>query len=96
VAYQVRLTGDAEDDLRDIYDYIAAQGSPIAARSFVNRILGYLSGFDTFPKRGTLRDDIRPGVHVIGFERRVSIAFVVEAEDVVILRILYAGRRLEV
>lgn len=45
-----------------------------------------------FPERGTIRSDIRPGMRVIGFERRVSVAFVIEGNDVVILRILYAGR----
>lgn len=96
MTYEIRLAGDAENDLRGIYAYIAEQGSPVAARSYVNRILGFLSSFDTFPKRGALRDDIRPGLRVVGFERRVSIAFVVEAGNVVILRVLYAGRRLEV
>lgn len=96
MTHQVRLTRAAEDDLRDIYSYIAAFGAPETARAYVNRILGYLSGFDIFPERGMRRDDIRPGLRVIGFERRVSIAFVVEAEDVVILRVFYAGRHVEI
>jgi toxin ParE1/3/4 len=37
----------------------------------------------------------RPGLRTVGFERRATIAFTVKGEDVVILRILYAGRSLD-
>ncbi len=43
-------------------------------------------------ERGTLRDDIRPGLRTVGFERRMTIAFHVESKRVVIDRVLYAGR----
>ena len=45
-----------------------------------------------FPERGTRRDHIGPGLRVIGFGRRVAIAFHVGAERATIDRILY-GRR---
>lgn len=95
MAYRIRFTPAAEADLRNIHRYIAEQASPSVARGYVNRILGFLSGFDLFPERGALRADIRPGLRIVGFERRVSIAFVVEAGDVVILRFLYAGQSFE-
>lgn len=44
------------------------------------------------PERGTLRNDLRPGVRTIRFEQRVTIAFQVEANRVTILRVLYGGR----
>ena len=44
------------------------------------------------PERGTRRDHIGPGLRVIGFGRRVAIAFHVGAERATIDRILY-GRR---
>src|ERR1051326_6309833 len=43
-------------------------------------------------ERGTRRDDLRPGLRVAGFERRITIAFHVDAETLVIDRILYGGR----
>lgn len=43
-------------------------------------------------ERGSLRDDIRPNLRVIGFERRISVAFVVEGDRVVVLRLFYGGR----
>jgi toxin ParE1/3/4 len=47
-----------------------------------------------FPERGTRRDDLRPDLRVTGVERRVTIAFHVTAEAVIIDRILYGGRDL--
>jgi toxin ParE1/3/4 len=43
-------------------------------------------------ERGHRRDDIRPRLRVVGFERRVTIAFTVSAEAVTILRVFYDGR----
>jgi toxin ParE1/3/4 len=42
-------------------------------------------------ERGTPRDDVRPNLRIIGFERRITVAFVVEPESVVILRLFYGG-----
>lgn len=94
VAYHIRLTDEAEADLRGIYAFISANASPKTARDYINRILGFLAGFDLFPERGTIHNDIRDGLRIVGFERRVSVAFVVEADEVIILRLLYAGRQL--
>lgn len=47
---------------------------------------------DTFPKRGTVRDDVLPGLRVIGYRRQASIAFVVTGTDVIILRVLRRGQ----
>ncbi|MBB5551179.1 plasmid stabilization system protein ParE [Rhizobium lentis] len=47
------------------------------------------------PERGSLRDHVRPGLRIVGFERRVSVAFVVEPTEVIIIRILYAGQRFD-
>ena len=47
-----------------------------------------------FPERGAQRDDLRPGLRVIGFERRVTIAFHITSETVVIDRVFYGGRDL--
>jgi toxin ParE1/3/4 len=39
-----------------------------------------------------MRDDIRPGLRIVGFERRVTIAFSVDDGRVTILRVFYGGR----
>ena len=43
-------------------------------------------------ERGHRRDDIRPGLRILGFERRLTLAFVVTDDQVTILRIFGAGR----
>jgi toxin ParE1/3/4 len=47
------------------------------------------------PLRGRRRDDILPGLRVIGFERRVNIAFVVTTDALLIEGIFYGGRNYE-
>jgi plasmid stabilization system protein ParE len=49
----------------------------------------------TFPERGTRRDDLLPGLRTIGFERRVTIAFVVTPDTVLIEGIYYGGQDFE-
>lgn len=94
MAYRIRLLPEAEADLAAIYDYIRDHASQGIAQGYVLRIMAYLAGFDTFPARGTRRDDIRPGLRIVGFERRVTIAFLVEGDEVVVSNILYGGREL--
>jgi len=45
--------------------------------------------------RGAQRDDVRPGVRVFGFRKRVSIVFDVEGLTVTILGIFYGGQDFE-
>ena len=48
-------------------------------------------GFDLAGERGHLREDIRPDLRIVGFEKRVTIAFTIIDNRVVILRIFYGG-----
>lgn len=94
--YQVRLTEEAELDLLHIYRFVREKSAaPAVARNYVARIHNFLQGFETLPERGSIRDHIRPGLRIVGFERRVSVAFIVEPTEVIILRILYAGQQFE-
>ncbi len=88
----VEVSADAKADLIALYDWIADAASPATALAYVERIEDYCQDFDFASERGSLRDDIRPGLRVVGFERRVTIAFTVEDERVIILRIFYGGR----
>lgn len=40
-----------------------------------------------------MRDDLGPGLRVVGFERRVTIVFKIIGDEVTVTRILYAGRQ---
>ena len=52
----------------------------------------YCNGFEFAGERGQRRDDLRPGLRVVGFERRIAIAFVVSDSEVTILRLYYGGQ----
>jgi toxin ParE1/3/4 len=95
VAVEVRFSPEATADLISLYDYIADNSSEERALTFVQRVRLHCLSFAQFPHRGARRDDLRPGLRVTGFERRITIAFHVMPELIVIDRILYAGRDLQ-
>jgi len=94
VTHDVVFAPEAQLDLLDLYDTIAKGGGSERALAYVERIQAACLRLAAFPERGTRRDDIRPGLRVVGFERRVAIAFHVGAATVTIDRILYGGRDL--
>jgi plasmid stabilization system protein ParE len=89
---RVEYLDDARDDLRAIYDWLSNEADPETALAYVQRIDEFCRGLGRAPARGSRRDNIRPGLCVVGFERRVTVAFVVEAEQVDILRLFYGGQ----
>ncbi len=94
-SYKVVLSPLAEADLEAIVDWIADQSSIKTARGFVGRIERRLSSLRRFPARGTVRHDLAPGLRLIGLEKRVTIAFRVHEQTVIVERVLYGGRDLE-
>ncbi len=91
--YAVRLSPEAQTDIVRIHARIVEKsGSPVTADRYIDRISGFLSSLNVFPERGTVRDEMRSGLRIIGFERSASVAFVVEDDDVVVLRILAKGQ----
>jgi toxin ParE1/3/4 len=74
VALKVVFRPEAEADLVGLYEYIAERSGYRIAGGYIDRIEEACMALATFPKRGTRRDDILPGLRTIGFERRVTIA----------------------
>jgi toxin ParE1/3/4 len=93
--YEVSFRPLAEADLVRLYDYIAEASGPAVAGAYVNRIEAACLALESFPERGTRRDDIRPGLRLMGFERRATIMFQVTEHEVVIVRIFYGGQDYE-
>lgn len=89
---RVVFSPEAEADLEAIYDFIVDPAAPSVAISFVERLETYCVGMALASERGHRRDDVRPGLRIVGFERRTTIAFTGSAGAVTILRIFYAGR----
>ena len=92
---RVVFAESARADLDDIFAWIADHAGLEVALAYTSRIEHFCRKMTPFPQRGTARNDLRPGLRTVGFERRVTIAFTVKGEDVIILRILYAGRSLD-
>ena len=88
----VVVTRAARSDLAAVYDPIAAEVSQPVARAYTQRVEAWLATFDIGAERGTLRDDLQPGLCTIGFERRVTAASTVEDQRVVIPRLFYGGQ----
>lgn len=67
----------------------------MTAAPYIEQLQNHIRRLDIASERGTRRDDIRPGLRVIGFERRVMIIFSVGDTQVVVLRLAYAGQNWE-
>jgi len=92
---RVVFAQSARADLDDIFAWIADHAGLDIALAYTSRIEHFCRKMTPFPQRGTARNDLRQGLRTVGFERRATIAFTVKGEDIIILRILYAGRSLD-
>lgn len=95
MTFKVTFRPQAEADLFGLYRYIADEAGHAIAGGYIDRIEAACLALETFPQRGTRRDDIRPGIRTTGFERRATIVFRVIAREVIIVRIFYGGRDYE-
>lgn len=91
--YAVRLSPEAQTDLVLMHGRIVERSnSTVTADRYIDRISGFISSLNVFPERGTVRTETREGLRIIGFERSASVAFIVEEDDVIVLRILAKGQ----
>jgi toxin ParE1/3/4 len=95
MACRIVFTPEARDELNRLYAYIAMAADTDIASRFVDGIIDHIATLKEFPKRGTPRDDLRPGLCTLAWRRRVTIAFMVEERDVVVIGIFYGGRDFE-
>lgn len=93
--YRVVFSPEAGEQLAALYRYIAAAASPNIAARYTEAIVSYCERLQTFPHRGTKRDDVRPGLRIINYKKRVVIAFDVDAEQVSIIGVFYGGQDYE-
>ncbi len=95
MSYTVVFTPEAEAQLIELYGYIAAEASPEIAARFTDGIVTYCESLRTFPARGNRRDDIRLGLRVTSYRKRVAIAFHVDEDRVNIIGVFYGGQDYE-
>ncbi|WP_306118300.1 type II toxin-antitoxin system RelE/ParE family toxin [Roseitalea sp. MMSF_3546] len=89
---RVRITADAETDLNAIYDWVSSATGRAVAIAYVRRIRRFCFGFDLAAARGAPRHDLLPGLRIVGFERRITIAFTIDDDTVTFLRFFYGGQ----
>ena len=90
--FRVIFSPEAEEQLADLYRYIASAASHSIAERYVNAIITYCETLETFPLRGAQRDDIRPGLRITNYKGRTVIAFDVDAQQVSIIGVFYGGQ----
>lgn len=95
--YAVTFTPEAEEQLAELYRFIAVAASPIVAERYTNAIITHCEEMHTVPNRGTRRDDIRPSLRITNYKQRAVIAFAVDdaALMVTIIGIYYGGQDYE-
>ncbi|WP_112309670.1 type II toxin-antitoxin system RelE/ParE family toxin [Pseudogemmobacter bohemicus] len=92
---QVVFAPEAAGDLRALYDWVADEASPVVALAYLERVEAFCQRLGMGSDRGHLRTDIRPDLRIIGFERRLTIAFRVDEDRVTVLRVVARGRNWE-
>ena len=86
MSYRVVFFSEAEEQL------VALSASPDIAARYTEAIVSYCESLRTFPHRGTMRDDVRPGLRITHYKKRAVIAFDVDAEQVSIIGVYYGGQ----
>lgn len=89
---KVVYSDQAQTDLLEMELWLEARAGKHRARSYVDRLIDKCEKLEFASNRGTERNDILPGLRTIGFERRVTIVFVVDETQVEIVRIFPHGR----
>lgn len=89
---RVIFSPEAEEQLVELYRYIATAASPDVAAHFTDAIVDFCEGLSRFPHRGAARDDIRPGLRTIAYRKRTIIAFAILEDTIAIIGVSYGGR----
>jgi len=95
MSYKVVIAPFAKKQLDALYDYIAEASTDDIAERYIEGIAAYCEGLSIFPLRGTMRNDLRAGLRITNYRKRVAIAFEVKESQVTILSIHYGGQDYE-
>jgi len=85
----------AKTQLLALHHHISEAASPAIAERYTTSLVQYCLSLSTFPHRGTRRDDLRPGLKLLGFRRRVTIVLSLNDRVVTILGVFYGGQDVE-
>jgi toxin ParE1/3/4 len=93
--YSVSFAPEAQDQLTELYQFIAHANAPVVAQRYVEAIITYCESLAISPYRGAARDDIRAGLRITHYKKRAVIAFAVNAAQVTVLGVFYGGQDYE-
>ncbi len=91
----VVFSPEAEAQIVQLYEYIAAKASPTVAETYTSAIVERCEQLGDMPLQGIARDDIRRGLRTTFFRKRVVIAYSVGTKAVTVLSIFYGGQDYE-
>ena len=89
---RVVLSRTALTDLAKIGRWISEAGAPQTARRYVQRIKTRLAGLADTARAGRAFDADGSELRIVGFERRVMIAYRVEKTRIIVTRVFYGGQ----
>ena len=95
MSYRVVFSPEAAEQIEALHHYIAEAASPQVAERYIDAIIAYCESLCVFPLRGTMRDDVRPGLRITNYKKRAVIAFAVDEEQVSIIGVYYGGQDYE-
>lgn len=95
--YRVRYRPQAEADLDAIHDWLLRVTSSPRADAYIDRIVDHCDSFGDMPHRGTLRDDLAPGLRTTPWRKRLTIGFRVfdATREVAVVFIAWRGRDID-
>lgn len=91
----VAFSPEAEAQIVALYEYLAANASPRIAEAYTNAIIERCERLGETPLAGVARDDIRRGLRLTFFRKRVAIAYSAIAKAVTVLGVFYGGQDYE-
>ena len=86
----LRITPAAENDLAEIWAYIA-EDAPEAATTFIEQITDRFEPLLAIPGMGAARDQLSPGLRAIPYKAYV-IYYVADDQAVTIVRVVHGAR----
>ena len=94
MSFRIRYHPLARSDLHRIANYVAEFAGAETGAAKVQEIVDQIDTFANRPYRGSIRDEIAPGLRLYPASKKGSVLFKVNAETqtVLILAITYAGQ----
>jgi toxin ParE1/3/4 len=86
---RILFAPEAVDDLRALSRRIAYLEGEGAALAYIEKVEAWCAEVADAPERGLRSDDLFPGLRVVGYGRRIAIAYHIGLDMVTIDRVLW-------